>query len=153
MRALTAADPDGGPDYAERLGAFQRELDGLDGEIRAALAGRGRRYVAFHAAWAPFAARYGLEEVAVVEESPGEEPTPRALADLIRNARHHGLRAILVEPQLDPRVASILADEFDARLVLVDPLGRPSDPERSSYAALMRWNARAFARALGEATP
>lgn len=152
-RALAAVDPDHASHYRERLGAFQRDLDQLDHEIRTMLAGRGRGYVAFHAAWTPFAARYGLEEVAVVEESPGEEPTPRALTVLIRSARRHGVRAILVEPQLDPRIASILADEFDARLVQVDPLGDPADPERASYTGLMRWNTRAFAQALGEARP
>jgi hypothetical protein len=33
--------------------------------------------------------------------------------------------------------------------VLVDPLGDPDDPERASYESLLRFDARAFARALG----
>ena len=111
----------------------------------------GTRFVAFHAAWRYFAARYGLEEVGVVEEAPGEEPAPRALAALVTRAREAGVPAILVEPQLSPRVAKVLAAEFGATTVLVDPNGDPTDPERSRYAALMRWNARAFARALGAA--
>ena len=38
-----------------------------------------------------------------------------------------------------------------ATVVLVDPLGDPNDAERSSYEALMRFNARGFAAALAPA--
>ena len=53
--------------------------------------------------------------------------------------------AILVEPQLSPRVAQALAAELGATTVVVDPNGDPTDPERDTYDELMRWNARAFA--------
>jgi ABC-type Zn uptake system ZnuABC Zn-binding protein ZnuA len=149
---LAALDPAGAADVAGRLSDFQARLTRLDAELRDVLAGPRRAYVAFHSAWRYFGARYGLEEVGVVEEAPGEEPTPRALADLAAAARRAGVRAILVEPQLDPRVARTLAAEFGATTVLVDPNGDPQDPERARYEPLLRWNARAFARALG-ATP
>jgi len=41
-----------------------------------------------------------------------------------------GVCAILVEPQLNPRVAQTTATEFSAGTVVVDPVG---DPARSSY--------------------
>jgi ABC-type Zn uptake system ZnuABC Zn-binding protein ZnuA len=148
---FAALDPAGRAGYTDRLAAFQAELGALDDEIRCLLAGRGRRYVAFHAAWRYFGARYGLEEAGVVAEAPGEEPTPRALAALVAAARTAGVRAILIEPQLPPRVARTLAAELGLPLVEVDPQGDPTDPERAAYAALMRWNARAFAAALGAA--
>ena len=146
-------DPADRAGYTERLAAFRAELGVLDAELRQMLAGRGRRFLAFHAAWRYFAARYGLEEVGVVAEAPGEEPTPRALAALIDAARRSGVQAILVEPQLTARVAEVLAGELGLEVVAVDPQGDPGDPERASYPALMRWNARAFARALGGAAP
>ena len=43
----------------------------------------------------------------------------------------------------------MLARDLDVAVVTVDPNGDPSDPERATYAGLMRWNAREFARALG----
>jgi ABC-type Zn uptake system ZnuABC Zn-binding protein ZnuA len=150
--ALAGVDPTSANDYARNLADFEERLTALDGEIRGILARHGRRYVAFHAAWRYFARRYGLEEVAVVEEAGGEEPTPGELAQLVRAARRAGVPAILVEPQLDPRIAGILAAEFGGTLVEVDPLGDPGDPERGSYVPLMRWNAREFARGLGGAS-
>lgn len=148
---LAALDPEGAAAIAERLADLQARLTRLDAELREDLAGTGRRYVTFHAAWRYFGARYGLEEIGVVEEAPGEDPTPRELARLAAAARAAGVRAILVEPQLDPRVARTLAGEFGGTTVLVDPVGDPTDPGRSSYEALLRWNAAAFARAMGVA--
>lgn len=148
---LAALDPVGADDTAARLAAFQARLTRLDAEVRASLAGAGRHYVAFHGAWRYFGARYGLEEVGVVEEAAGEDPTPRELARLALAARAAGVRAILVEPQLDPRIARTLAAEFGGTTVLVDPNGDPTDPARAGYEALLRWNAQAFARALGDA--
>lgn len=151
VERLATLDPAQRAAY-ETAGVVLRErLGALDAEVRAALDGRGRRFVSFHAAWRYFAQRYGLEEIGVVEEAPGEEPTPRELATLVARARDAGLPAILVEPQLSPRVARALAAEFGATTVLVDPNGDPADPARDTYPELLRWNAEAFARALGSA--
>ena len=153
-RALSEQDPAGAAGYAERLTRTQARMDQLDRELREILAtAPGRDYVAYHGAWSAFAHRYGLRRVGVVEEFPGEHPGPRELAALVRAARRARVAAILVEPQLDPRLAAVIAAEFGGGTVLVDPLGDPADPERADYAALMRFNARGFARALGGSPP
>jgi ABC-type Zn uptake system ZnuABC Zn-binding protein ZnuA len=146
---LAALDASARPTYAPRLETFQNQLTELDREIRTQLAGPRRSYVAFHPAWRYFAARYELDEIGVVERWAGEGPTPRELASLVTAAERARIPAILIEPQLEGRVARTLAREFGATVVLVDPNGDPADPERARYPDLMRWNARAFANALG----
>jgi zinc transport system substrate-binding protein len=148
--ALAAVDPAGAEETRARLADFQARLTSLDEEIRGTLADVPRRgFVPFHNAWRYFAKRYDLVEVAVVQEFPGEEPTPRELGRLVAAARGAGVPAILVEPQLDRRMAAVIAAEFQGTTVLVDPTGDPSDPERATYEGLLRFNARAFRRALG----
>ena len=146
---LIAADP-AGKDYYEKRGQdFRRRLTALDERVRAELAkAKTRKYIAFHAAWAYFAERYGLEKVAVVQEFAGEEPTPKEVAKLVRDARAEGVGAVLVEPQLSPRVAQTIGKEFGARTVMVDPLGDPGDAARDTYEKLLQFNARAFGQAL-----
>lgn len=151
--ALSGVDPDGRAAYEASAAAFREALTALDAEIRATLDAHGRRFVSFHAAWRYFAARYALEELGVVEEAPGEEPTASDLAHLVERARAAHVPAILVEPQLSPRVARVLAAEFGATTVLVDPNGDPADAARDDYLDLMRFNARAFAQALGAPPP
>jgi len=148
---LAALDPSGRAVYQASRDQFVARLTALDAEIRTTLAGHGRDFLAFHGAWRYFAKRYALEEVGVIEEAPGEEPTPRELGALAQRAREAHLPAILIEPQLSPRIAEMLARDLGAAVVTVDPNGDPTDPERATYAGLMLWNARAFARALGGA--
>lgn len=145
---LIARDPQRETAYRTRLARFREELEALDRELRLELAGERRGYLAFHNAWRHFAARYALREVAVVEEAAGEQPTPREFASLVHDARASGVGAILIEPQFDPRLANTLSEAFGGRSVLVDPLGDPDDPARSTYAGLLRFNARAFRSAL-----
>ncbi len=129
---LAALDPAGRAYYEASRDALVARLTALDAEIRATLAGHGRRFLAFHAAWRYFARRYQLEEVGVIEEAPGEEPTPRELGALSERARDAKLPAILIEPQLSPRIAEMLARDLGTGLVTVDPNGDPSDPERAA---------------------
>jgi zinc transport system substrate-binding protein len=105
--------------------------------------------VAFHGAWDAFARRYALEQAGVVETAAGQEPSPRTVADVVETARRLGVPAILVEPQLPARAARVIAAEFGGTTVEVDPLGDPGDPERASYEALLRFDARRFRAALG----
>ncbi len=147
---LVEADP-AGKDYYEKRGKdFHQRLTALDIQIRRELAkAKGRKFVAFHGAWPYFSERYNVEEVAVVQEFAGEEPTPKEVAALVQGARAAEIRSILVEPQLSPRVAQTIANEFGGGTVMVDPVGDPGDPARSTYEKLMLFNARAFAQALG----
>jgi len=133
-----------------RAGAMGDSLTALDGEIRRLLARRTRSgFIATHDAWAYFADRYGLEAIGNLYEGPGHEPSAKGLARIVDAARAAGLTTVLSEPQLSEAAARALAAELSADVVLVDPLGGPGMPGRESYLDLMRFNARAFARALG----
>lgn len=145
---LSRVDPANAALYSSGADRFRKRLTQLDKEVEALLESDARHYVAFHNAWRHFAARYDLHEIAVVQEMAGEEPTPRELGNLVREARRAKLESILIEPQLDPRLAVTISAEFGGTTVLVDPLGDPDDPERSTYPGLMRFNARAFRTAM-----
>jgi ABC-type Zn uptake system ZnuABC Zn-binding protein ZnuA len=147
--ALEAADPEGRAHYAERRRAFAHTLTALDAEIRAALAGVARKpLVPTHPAWGAFAARYGLMLLGPVQHRAAEEPNPRTLARLADTARAGGAVAVLVEPQLSPAAAEALAEALGVPAIVADPYGDPRVAERGSYAALLRFDAAAFRRAL-----
>ncbi len=148
VRGLSAMDPPTAPQYAASARRVADGLTDLDEDIRAILRGASvRGFLAFHPAWTWFAARFDLHPVGVVEESGGTEPSAGALAALLDTARAAGIRAILVEPQMDPRLARTVASEIGAGIVLVDPLGDLGSVDRSRYRDLMLFNASAFARA------
>jgi ABC-type Zn uptake system ZnuABC Zn-binding protein ZnuA len=146
---LAALDPVGSAHYAERRRAVAHDLTALDAEIRASLAGVPRRpLIPMHAAFGAFAARYGVTLLEPVQPIGAEEPSPRSLARLVDAAAAGGAVAVLVEPQLPAAASNALAETLGVPAVVVDALGDATEPERSSYAALLRFDAAAFRRAL-----
>jgi len=143
--ALAEAAPEHAVEFQAGAEAFADRLTALDRELSDDLApAKGAAFVAFHGSWTYFAARYGLNQVAVVEPLPGQEPSARWMAEVIGAARDSGARVVLVEPQFSPRPARAVAAQFGGTVVTVDPLGDPRTPQGATYEALMRFNARAF---------
>lgn len=142
--ALAAIDPEHAAEYRDRLDLVRAEIDALDREIRATLAGvTGRRFLAYHPAWGYFAARYGLVQEAV--ESEGKEPGPRRLVERVEGARARGTRVVFVQRSVSGRGARVLAEELGAEVVVLDPLA-PDWPDN------LRRVAAAMAAALAAET-
>ena len=144
--ALIQADPAGAAEYRANAEKFLGEVRLLDEEIHLAVAGfRSKRFIAFHAAWSYFAADYGLEEAAVIEERPGQEPSPAEIASIVRKAKEIQARAIFAEPQFSTKAAEVIAEECGARVLFLNPLGLPPDYR---YLDLMRYNLSQMSSAL-----
>ncbi len=144
--ALTEVDPAGADTYRENAEAYIAELRRLDAEVRRTVGTFSRkRFVAQHGVWSYFAREYGLVEVGVIETTPGDEPSPRDLSELIEAMRSQKVTAIFVEPQLSQKAARVIAAETAADIVALDPLGNP--PERG-YLDTMRANLGEMAQAL-----
>jgi zinc transport system substrate-binding protein len=147
--ALTQAAPDQHERFETGAAALREALTRLDADTRAALAPlSNRNYIGFHAAWRYFGARYGLHQVAVVEAFPGKEPSARDIAAVVETARAAHVRMILIEPQMNPRVAEQIARDCGAQTRVVDELGAPNLPGRNHYIDLMRYNVQVFVEAL-----
>jgi zinc transport system substrate-binding protein len=147
-RALIQADPDHRDLYEANCQDFQTKLAALDQEIKQhAQAWRLRDFVSFHPAFTYFARRYGLNEVGVIEAAPGREPTPRHLSNLVAAIRRYGIKVVFAEPQLNPRVAQVIAQEAGVKVLKLDPIGGPP-PYGSDYLKLMRYNLAALDEAL-----
>jgi zinc transport system substrate-binding protein len=154
VERLSMLAPEAGPDFHRRAREFADSLTALDVEIRALLdAVPVRRFVAAHPAWTYFAERYDLEEVGSLHPSPGTELGARELARLVATARARGGAAVIAEPQLGRAGVDALARELGVPVEIADPVGGPQLDGRDDYLSLMRYNARAFARALGAVGP
>jgi ABC-type Zn uptake system ZnuABC Zn-binding protein ZnuA len=144
--ALIEIDPTGADTYRRNAEAYIGELRRLDAEIRRVVDTLPRKkFVAQHAVWSYFAQRYGLVEAGVIESTPGDEPSPRELSELVEVMRSEGVTAVFVEPQLSQKAARAIAAETGAVVEVLDPLGSP--PEYG-YLETMRANLRKVAQAL-----
>ena len=147
-QALIQADPGHRAHYEANLKDFQAQLAALDREIKQqAQTWRLRDYVSFHPSFSYFARRYNLNEVGTIEAAPGREPTPRHLKNLVAAIRSYGIKVVFAEPQLNPRVAEVIAQEAGVKVLRLDPMGG-APPYGSDYLHLMRANLAALDEAL-----
>jgi zinc transport system substrate-binding protein len=147
VAALSRLDPPGAAAYRRGGADFERRLERLHEDIARQLAPlRGRAVVLLHASFQYMLARYGLVLAAVVEPSPGKEPTVRDLQGIIRRMREQDVRAVFGEPQLPRRPVDVLAEAAGVRASVLDPLGGVEG--RRTYAELIQYNVRALLEAL-----
>jgi ABC-type Zn uptake system ZnuABC Zn-binding protein ZnuA len=141
---LAAHDPENAEFYRRNAEAYVRSLEALDAEIaRDTAAFTKKDFVAFHPAFSYFARRYGLNQAAVIEEFPGQEPSPRYVAGVMRTIRDLGVTAIFAEPQFSPRIVEVIARDLDIDVRVLDPI-ETGDPDKDSYLRLMRANLEAL---------
>jgi ABC-type Zn uptake system ZnuABC Zn-binding protein ZnuA len=146
-RVLEEVDPQGAGIYRKRSADYIAQLKNLDAEIRKAVSTFTiKNFVSFHPAWDYFSLRYGLKSVGVIEESPGKEPSPRKLEAIIKAIKAYHIRAVFAEPQLNPKVAEVIAREAGVRVVMLDPEG--GLPGRETYLSLMKYNLQQMRKAM-----
>lgn len=134
---LIEIDPENTEDYHRNAAAYLDDLDALDAEISALIAGSGVRVVLVdHPSWAYLARDYGFEEVAI--ESEGKEPSPKRIEHLIRLAEEEGVRVVFASPEHSTRSAGVIAEAIGGSVVTVSPL-------KKDYLDNMRQVAAAFA--------
>ena len=137
---LTELVPQHAADFARNHDAFVAELDTLDQDLHALLDPLpNRKFMVFHPAWGYFADAYGLIQVPI--ENEGKEAGARALAALIDQAKHDGIRVVFVQPQFDKRQARQVANAIGGAVIAVDPLA-------SDYVDNLRRVGHEFAKAL-----
>lgn len=145
--ALIAVDPAGKEVYWTNAKRYLDELRKLDAEAREVVQRvRSRNIVVFHAAWDYFAHDYGLRIAAVIQKTPGKEPSPREIAEVVETLKREHAGALFAEPQLPPQAAQVIASEAGVPVLYLNPLG--GVPPHEHYVDMMRDNLRQLEKAL-----
>lgn len=121
--ALIAADAQNADYYKQNADELILDLSELAETIGQQLSHlKGRTFLIFHPAWGYFAQDFGLTQAAA--EYCGREPTPRQLADLIKQAKQLQAKVIFASPQFSQKSAQAIASEISGRVVSIDPLAK-----------------------------
>ncbi len=148
LQALETADPAHRDGYRTNAAAYLERLTQLDVALRSATRDwAGRPVVTFHDAFPYFCRRYSLDLVGVVEEIPGNSPSPRHLAALMKVIRERKVRVIFTETQFNPRLARQLASDLSIPVAELEVLETgPLSP--TAYEEGQRRNLETLRRAL-----
>jgi zinc/manganese transport system substrate-binding protein len=108
---------------------------------------KGARLVVNHSLWAYFFARYGLVLAGTIEERPGIPPSPAHLVRLAAQMKAEGVKAVILEPWSDRKLAERLTSETGAKLVMLAPaVGAVKGTD--TYLRWMEYNVTTLATAL-----
>ena len=83
----------------------------------AMLPSKGQSIVAYHDSWVYFAHRFGLNIDIFLEPKPGIPPSPSHLAEVIEKMKAQKIKAIIVEPFHDRKIAEKVASSTGAKVV------------------------------------
>ena len=78
---------------------------------------KGRNVVAYHDSWVYFAHRFGLNIDIFLEPKPGIPPSPSHLVEVIAQMKAQKIKAIIVEPFHDRKIAEKVASATGAKVV------------------------------------
>ncbi|MEN6357475.1 MAG: metal ABC transporter substrate-binding protein [Armatimonadota bacterium] len=146
--AFIKADPKHAKQYKANSAQYIGKLMQLDKDIkRRVKTFKSKDFITFHPAWIYFARQYGLNQAAVIEETPGKEPSPSELGDIVKVCARIKAKAIFAEPQFSPKAAQVIADECGARVLMLDPMGKAPDYD---YIKTMLANLDHMTKALGQ---
>lgn len=139
---LAKDDPDHAEDYRANAEDFRSELTGLDEELKSGLADcEETDLVTGHAAFAYFADRYGFHQESVTGLSPGAQPSPSAMADLVDHIKEEDISTVYAETLVPQDLAETIARDAGAEVAVLDPIeGITEDSEGEDYFEVMRSN-------------
>ncbi len=147
LKTLSEVDPSNAALYRKNAELYKESILKLDGEIANSVKNlKIKEYVTFHPAWNYFSKRYGLKVAGVIEESPGKEPGPKHIDKIIKEIKRIGSKVVFVEPQFNPKIASVIAKEANAQIVYLDPIGGQKGKE--TYIDMMKYNISSIERAM-----
>jgi zinc transport system substrate-binding protein len=146
--ALIKIDPAHRSGYEARAKAYLEDLDKLDKEFADAAKGfRQKEFIGFHSAYAYLARRYGLIQVASVEELPGQGPSVAQLGNIIKLIQEKHIKVIFMENAFPAKAAERIIEETGVKTGILQPLETYDDPGQT-YTSLMRENLAALKAAL-----
>ncbi len=155
VTALSEADPEHASAFAQNGESYKKTLDETDAEIRRLIdqiPSENRRVVTNHDALGYFFDRYGIVFIGAIipTASKDAQPSAKELAELQDLIETQGVKAILAEEEVDPKVARELAEDTGVRIVeglYADSLGEKGSGAETVDGMLLS-NARKIAEAL-----
>jgi zinc/manganese transport system substrate-binding protein len=117
-QSFAAVDAPNAASYDANYKKFEAAVNAKLQEWGAAmLPFKGQSVVAYHDSWVYFAHRFGLNIDLFLEPKPGIPPSPSHLAEVIDKMKAQKIKAIIVEPFHDRKIAEKVANSTGAKVV------------------------------------
>ena len=120
---LIKADPQNKEYYEENSRIYNNKMDALDMKIGTALSSCQKdTIVPYHNAFTYLGERYDIHIMALGGMAPDSEASAAEIAEFVDFIKDNDIKVIFSEELVDPRLAEVIADEANARVMLFSPL-------------------------------
>src|SRR4051794_10376848 len=117
-QAFSAVDAPNAATYQSNYKDFEATINSkLQQWGTAMLPYKGQPVVAYHDSWPYFAHRFGVSIDIFLEPKPGIPPSPSHLAEVITQMKAQHIKAIIVEPFQDRKIAEKVASATGAKVM------------------------------------
>jgi len=117
-QSFSALDPANAATYDANYKKFEAAINArLQQWGTTMLPFKGQHVAAYHDSWPYFGHRFGLEIDIFLEPKPGIPPSPSHLAEVITQMKAQKIKAIIVEPYHDRKIAERVASATGAQVV------------------------------------
>jgi ABC-type Zn uptake system ZnuABC Zn-binding protein ZnuA len=146
--ALSALDPADKSMFEVNTKTYIQEINDLNGDFKAAVATfKTREFIGFHSAYEYLARRYGLQQIASIEEIPDAGLSMAQTEKEIKLINDKHIKYIAVETALSGKAADVIKDRTGVKTITLQPL-ETYDNLKDTYISLMRQNLEALKTAL-----
>lgn len=152
---LVASDPANTAKYDDNYVKMSKLISDFDNAMETAantIPETSRKLLTYHDAYAYFSLRYKFTVIGAIQPQSFEEPSTKDIADLIKQVKDEGVKAIFGSEVFPSPVLEQIGKETGVRYVDVlrddDLLGKPGDSEHT-WADLMKFNYVTMVEALG----
>ncbi|NNU85239.1 adhesin [Geobacillus sp. BMUD] len=149
---LTELKPEKKELFRKNFETVKTKLERLDAQFRSVIEKAPKKEILVsHQAYGYWEDRYGIKQLSVSGLSPSNEPSQKALAQLIETAKQHHIRYMIFEQNIHPKTAEVIQNELGAKPLRLHNLESLTDADRKAgrdYFAIMEENVRTLQTAL-----
>jgi len=145
---LIKIDPTHKKDFLRNQAQYIQDLDQTQQRLMVKLKPlQNKKIITHHADWSYFARRFGFIVRGSIASQIDAEPSTKRISDLVQIIKTEQIRVIVSEPQLDPKLPQILAQETGARVVVLTPIPGAL-PGTESYRSMIEYDVDQLVNAL-----
>ncbi|WP_117192706.1 zinc ABC transporter substrate-binding protein ZnuA [Rhizobium terrae] len=144
-KRLVQADPANAAAYQANGAALLKQLDALDGELKATLSPvKDKPFIVFHDAYQYFEHRYDVSVAGSITVSPENMPGAERVGQIHKKVKDLGATCVFAEPQFEPKLIKVVTEGTVARSGTLDPEAATLKAGPNLYFELMRGLAKSM---------
>lgn len=152
LHTLEQLKPEAKEEFERNFNELRTNLLELDQEFKNVIEqSPNKEILVSHSAYGYWESRYGIQQISVSGLSPSNEPTQKALKNIINTANEHNIKFVIFDQNLTSKVSEMVKNEINAESLTLhnlESITAADDANGEDYFSIMRQNLETLKKAL-----